>query len=74
MKRIKLKYNLSDLELEEVLEKALTSLRNNSSETPDSPLPSKHAERLRKESLSLFNKVMNNMIKEIQEVIKKGDK
>lgn len=70
MRNINLSHNLDDVELEEVLEKALNGLRKRS-EDADSPLPDNHAEELRNESQILFNKVANNMLEEIEKVIGK---
>jgi hypothetical protein len=73
MKQVKFSHNLDDVQLEEVLEKALSNLKKGV-ENPDAPLPLPLAEILRKDSLNLFNKTTNNMLLEIDKVIKRGEK
>lgn len=73
MKKVKMSHNLDDIQLEEVLEKALSNLKKGV-ENPDAPLPLPLAEILRKDSLNLFNKTTNNMLLEIDKVIKRGGK
>jgi len=69
--KVKLSHNLDDIELEEVLEKALKGLRK--SEDTDSPLPDSHADEIRGEAYKLFEKLSRNMLKEIETVIKRED-
>lgn len=71
MTKVKLSHNLDDIELEEVLEKALKGLRK--SEDMDSPLPDSHADKIRAEAYQLFEKLSRNMVKEIEMVMKKED-
>lgn len=70
LKKVKISHNLNDVELEEVLEKALKGLRRKT-EDPDAPLPDKLSEQIREESFKLFEKISKNMLDEINKVLKK---
>jgi len=69
--KLKISHNLDDVKLEEALEKALKGMRKNA-ENPNVPLNSHLSEAVRAESFDLFDKVMNNMLKEIKEVVERG--
>lgn len=66
-KRIKFSHNLSDVELEEILEKALKGVKKY--QEPNRKLPDKLANKLVEEQEKIFEKVINNMISEIKKVI-----
>lgn len=69
VKKVNLSHNLSPEELEETLEKALSSLRKRVKDS-NAALTSKQAEKLRKESFLLFDDVFENMLSEISDVVK----
>lgn len=71
MKKVNLSHNLSPVELEETLEKALSSLRQRVKDS-NAALTSRQAEMLRKESFLLFDDVFENMMSEISDVVKGG--
>lgn len=70
LKKVNISHNLDDVELEEVLEKALKGVRKKMND-PEAPLDDELSEKIREESFKLFEKVSSNMIKEIKKVIKK---
>lgn len=70
MAKIKIAHNLDDIELEEALEKALKGLRPYTE--PDRDLPDKLANEIKEEANRMFDKVIENMIAEIQEVLRKS--
>ena len=71
-KKIKLSHNLDDNELEEVLEKALKGLRGDLENPKD--FSEKLANDLAKDNEKTYNKVIDNMLKEIFEVIDASEK
>lgn len=70
-KKLKLSHNLTDDELEEVLEKALGGLKKNRENPKD--FSEKLANDLSKESDETVSKVIDNMLKEIFKVIDEGE-
>lgn len=70
LKKVNIAHNLDDVELEEILEKALKNIRKKT-ENPDSPLKDKVSEDIRNESFKLFEKITDNMMKEINGVLKR---
>lgn len=71
-KKLKLSHNLDDNELEEVLEKALKGLRGETIKPKD--FSEKLANDLAIENNETFDKVIDNMLKEIFEVIDASEK
>lgn len=67
-RRLKISHNLSDVEFEEVLEKALKNVK--SYQEPNRELPDKIAMKIAEHHTELFDKIINNMIKEVKRVIK----
>ncbi|MNW28239.1 hypothetical protein D3C74_50610 [compost metagenome] len=67
MSKMKLSHNLTDLELEHTLEKALTNLRPWTE--PNRDLPDYLANQVKDEANTTFEKVVKNMLDEIQMVI-----
>lgn len=67
MTRLKLTHNLSDVQLEEALEKALKGLRKY--DEPNRKYPDKLANAIKDEGDRIFQKVIDNMLAEIRAVI-----
>jgi len=67
-KKLKISHNLSDVEFEEVLEKALKNIK--SYQEPNRELPDKMAKKIAEHHHELFDKIINNMLKEVKRVIK----
>lgn len=67
MAKMKLSHNLSDVQLEETLEKALKGLRPYTE--PNRDFPDKLANNIKSEAGGLVDKVFSNMLAEIQEVL-----
>lgn len=65
---VKVSHNLNPVELEETLEKALKNVKK-SREEPKQFFPDKLSEAIRKDSNDVFDRVLNNMMKEINDVI-----
>lgn len=65
---VKVSHNLNPVELEETLEKALKNVKKNREE-PKQFFPDKLSESIRKDSNEVFDRVLNNMMKEINDVI-----
>lgn len=68
-KKLNIAHNLSDVELEEALEKALKGLRKHIEE-PNRAFPDALANKIKSEGTDVFDKVIANMIEEIKSVIK----
>jgi hypothetical protein len=68
--KMKMSHNLSDAELEEYLEKALTGIRSHR-EIPRE-LPHRIANEIKRDNEKTYDKVINNMVDEIKRVIQKG--
>lgn len=72
MRQLKIKHNLTDVELETALEKALSGLRKNIEE-PNRAFPDALANKIKEEVNHVFDKVLANMIDEIKTVIRNED-
>lgn len=69
-KKLKIHHNLDDTELEMYLEKALKTVKKY--EEPNRDYPDKIAEKVMEETTEHFDKLIVNMMSEIQKVINKG--
>lgn len=69
-KKLKISHNLDDTELEMYLEKALKTVKKY--EEPNRDYPDKIAEKVMEEATEHFDKLIVNMMSEIQKVINKG--
>lgn len=69
-KKLKISHNLDDTELEMYLEKALKTVKKY--EEPNRDYPDKLAEKIMEDATEHFDKLIVNMISEIQKVINKG--
>lgn len=68
-KKLKISHNLDDTELEMYLEKALKTIKKY--EEPNRDYPDKIAEKVMEEATEHFDKLIVNMMSEIQKVINK---
>lgn len=68
--KLKISHNLDEVQLEQALEKALKGIRGNA-ENPDAPLPDNLSESIRSDAFDAFGRITRNMLREIEEVIKK---
>lgn len=68
-KKLKISHNLDDTELEMYLEKALKTVKKY--EEPNRDYPDKIAEKVMEEATEHFDKLIVNMMSEIQKVINK---
>lgn len=69
MAKMRIAHNLDDVELELYLEKALKTVKKY--EEPNRDYPDKIAEKVMEEATDHFDKLIVNMIAEIQNVINK---